>query len=52
MIDIADPAIDWLALARSMGVDAARAATSREFAERFAEAVARPGPSLIEAVIQ
>ena len=45
---IGDPDLDFVALARGLGVPAARVATADEFNARFAAAMAEPGPSLIE----
>jgi acetolactate synthase I/II/III large subunit len=39
------------ALARGMGVKATRASTVAEFDARLAEALATPGPHLIEAMV-
>ena len=52
MIDIGRPDLDWVSLARGMGVSATRAATTAEFHAQFREAVRVSGPCLIEAVIQ
>lgn len=49
MMSLADPALDWVALARGMGVEAARADTVAAFDDLFRSAMARPGPFLIEA---
>ncbi|HXZ02953.1 MAG TPA: acetolactate synthase large subunit [Stellaceae bacterium] len=51
MLDLGDPALDWVSLARGMGVEASRAATAEEFADQFAAAMAGRGPRLIEAVL-
>jgi len=48
MLSLDHPALDWLALARGMGVPATRAEDLGAFAEQFARSVATPGPSLIE----
>jgi acetolactate synthase-1/2/3 large subunit len=48
MLSLDQPALDWLALARGMGVPATRAEDLGAFAEQFARSVATPGPSLIE----
>jgi acetolactate synthase-1/2/3 large subunit len=52
LTDISNPPIDWVKLAQSMGVSAARADTCEQLAEQFAAALDRPGPSLIEAALQ
>jgi acetolactate synthase-1/2/3 large subunit len=51
MIDIGRPNLDFVKLSESMGVEATRATTAREFTEQFADAVRWHGPRLIEAVI-
>jgi len=45
---IGDPDLDFVALARGLGVAAARVATADEFNTRFAAAMAESGPKLIE----
>jgi len=51
MLDIGRPDLDWVSMARGMGVPAGRAATAEEFAKQFAAGLAAPGPYLIEAVL-
>jgi acetolactate synthase I/II/III large subunit len=51
MLDIGRPDLDWVAMARGMGVPGARATTMEEFNKHFAAATAAEGPSLIEAVL-
>lgn len=51
MLNIDDPALDWVSMAKGMGVEAARATTVREFVDLLKSAMARRGPFLIEAVI-
>ena len=51
MLDLHNPELDWVSLARGMGVEATCAATAEEFAEQFASAMKSRGPRLIEAVI-
>jgi acetolactate synthase-1/2/3 large subunit len=48
MLSLADPPLDWVALAKGMGVEGARVASAEAFAEVFAVAVGRKGPFLIE----
>ena len=43
--------LDWLALARGMGVEAGRATTTGEFIRELRAGLASQGPYLIEAVI-
>ena len=51
MLDIGRPDIDWVGLARSLGVDGGRAATMEEFVPLFTSANRRRGPFLIELMI-
>lgn len=51
MLDLDQPAIDWVSLAQGMGVPAARADTVEAFAALLDQAKAQRGPFLIEAVI-
>jgi acetolactate synthase-1/2/3 large subunit len=51
MLDIGNPVIDWVALARGMGVEAERAHDCAEFARAFEDAMKSKGPRLIEAVL-
>jgi acetolactate synthase-1/2/3 large subunit len=51
MLSIDEPALDWVAMARGMGVEAGRAATVEEFVKLFEGALSRRGPFLIEAMI-
>ena len=51
MLDLDDPALDWVGMARAMGVEAARADTAEAFNDLLRAALSRKGPFLIEAVI-
>jgi len=51
MMHIGKPDIDFVSLARSMGVTASRAASADEFAGQFAEAMRTNGPRLIEVMM-
>ena len=52
LTDIGTPRIDWVSLARGMGLKLATRATScEEFQEQLIAALAQDGPSLIEAVL-
>ena len=51
MMRLDQPAIDWVQLARSMGVQASSVNTAEDFHSAFAEAIAHKGPVLIEAVV-
>jgi acetolactate synthase-1/2/3 large subunit len=51
LLDLSRPDLDFTALARGMGVPAARAAGAAEFARELRRALAEPGPHLIEAAL-
>ncbi len=51
MLRLDGPPLDWVAMARGMGVEAARAETTERFADLYTAALRRPGPFLIEAII-
>jgi acetolactate synthase-1/2/3 large subunit len=51
MLNLDEPALDWVMMAKGMGVEAARAETAEEFTTLFKAALSRKGPFLIEAVI-
>ena len=51
LLDLGDPKIDWVAMARGMGVDAVRCETAEQFEAAFARAMKEPGPNFIEAAI-
>ena len=51
MLDLGDPALDWVKLAEGMGVPAVRAETRESFADAFARAMRERGPFLIEAAL-
>ncbi|MCX8101005.1 MAG: acetolactate synthase large subunit [Geminicoccaceae bacterium] len=51
LTSLADPPIDWVAVARGFGVPGARVATTAALAAALDRALAEPGPFLIEAVL-
>jgi acetolactate synthase-1/2/3 large subunit len=51
MLDLSHPDLDWVGLARSMGVPGARATTMETFNDHLAEGIATPGPYLVEVVL-
>jgi acetolactate synthase-1/2/3 large subunit len=51
LMDLHRPELDWVRLAKGMGVEASRAETAEEFQKEFAAATYGRGPRLIEAVI-
>ncbi|WAL94559.1 acetolactate synthase large subunit [Streptomyces sp. Je 1-369] len=51
LLDLSGPPLDFVALARGMGVPAERAATAEEFAALLKRGLAEPGPFLIACVV-
>jgi acetolactate synthase-1/2/3 large subunit len=51
MLDLDQPAIDWVHMAQAAGVEAARAVDTASFIDLLRAAIARKGPFLMEAVI-
>jgi acetolactate synthase-1/2/3 large subunit len=51
MLDLSRPDLDFVHLAKGMGVPAVRATDARSFTEALAESFATPGPYLIEAIL-
>jgi acetolactate synthase-1/2/3 large subunit len=51
LLELGDPKIDFVALAKGMGVPAVRCDTAEAFEQAFAAAMAWRGPTFIEAVI-
>ena len=52
MLDLTGPDLDFVSLARGLGVEqASRATTAEEFAKQLAAGLATEGPALIEAVV-
>ncbi len=51
LLDLSGPSIDFTALAAGMGVPASRASTAAELAAGLRQALAEPGPHLIEALV-
>lgn len=51
MLNLDRPTLDWVAMAKGMGVDAVRVETIDEFNKAFAAGLATPGPYLVEAVL-
>jgi acetolactate synthase-1/2/3 large subunit len=50
-LDLQGPVLNFAQLAQGMGVQAVRATTAEEFTRALEDALAQPGPHLIEAVI-
>ncbi|TCO50922.1 acetolactate synthase large subunit [Actinocrispum wychmicini] len=51
LLDLSRPDLDFVSLAAAMGVPGTRSTTAEELAAQFGEAIAQPGPHLIEAVV-
>ncbi|MYY85540.1 acetolactate synthase large subunit, partial [Streptomyces sp. SID335] len=51
LLDLSGPPLDFVALARGMGVPAERAGTAEEFAALLKRGLAEPGPFLIACVV-
>jgi acetolactate synthase-1/2/3 large subunit len=51
MLDLNNPALDWVRLANGMGVEAGRATTADEFNRQLETAVERNGPYFIEVIL-
>jgi acetolactate synthase-1/2/3 large subunit len=51
MLDLDRPFLDWVSMARGLGVEAVRAETCADFSRLLEAGLSRPGPFLIEAVI-
>ncbi len=52
LLDLGGPSLDFVALATGMGVPATRATTAEELADQLRQALAEPGPHLIDAVLR
>jgi acetolactate synthase-1/2/3 large subunit len=50
-LDLSGPDIDFVAVARGLGVPAERASSAEEFTPMLERAIAEPGPHLLEAVV-
>ncbi|HEV7286935.1 MAG TPA: acetolactate synthase large subunit, partial [Kaistia sp.] len=51
MLEIGRPDLDWVSMARSMGVEAGRASTAEELAHQFQAGLRSEGPYLIEVML-
>jgi acetolactate synthase-1/2/3 large subunit len=51
LLDLGDPDIDWIPIAKGMGLPSVSCATAEAFEKAFAGAMAQRGPMFIEAVI-
>ena len=50
-LDLADPPIDFVEIARGMGMSASRASTGQGFHAALEQAFSEPGPHLIDAIV-
>jgi acetolactate synthase-1/2/3 large subunit len=51
LLDLGDPDVDWIPIAKGMGLPAVSCATAEEFEKTFAGAMAQRGPMFIESRI-
>ena len=51
MLDLSEPALDFVALAKGMGVPGTRVTTAEDLSAALAASFAEPGPRLIEAMV-
>jgi acetolactate synthase-1/2/3 large subunit len=51
LLDLGDPKIDWVSMAKGHGLPAVRCETAEDFEKVFAAAMAQKGPMFIEAAI-
>ena len=51
LVDLANPALDFVKLSGGLGVEARRVETAEELGEALDRALAQPGPHLIEAIL-
>jgi acetolactate synthase-1/2/3 large subunit len=51
LLDLSNPILDWVSISEGMGVPATRAETTRQYRDALADAIATPGPRLIEAAL-
>ncbi|MEM1144771.1 MAG: acetolactate synthase large subunit [Pseudomonadota bacterium] len=51
MLDLSNPDMDYASMARGLGIEASQARTAAEFQEQFVNAMRKPGPCLIEAIL-
>lgn len=51
LLDLGEPQIDWVSMAKAQGLPAVRCETAEDFEKAFAGAMAQTGPMFIEAAI-
>jgi acetolactate synthase-1/2/3 large subunit len=52
LTNLGEPVLDWIALAKGMGVPAVRATDAETIVRELRRALAEPGPHLIEAILE
>jgi acetolactate synthase-1/2/3 large subunit len=52
LMDLTNPALDWVGLSRGMGVPAASVTTAEELTKEFKAALKESGPHLIEVILE
>jgi len=52
MLELDHPDLDFVSLAKGMGVPATRATDAEQFTTQLERALSEPGPALIDAVLQ
>lgn len=52
LIGLTEPAIDWVSVAKGMGVPGVRVEAAEDLAKELEHALAEPGPRMIEAVLR
>jgi acetolactate synthase-1/2/3 large subunit len=50
-LDLSQPPLDFVSMAKGMGLPAQRVKTSRQFNNAFKKAIREPGPHLIDAIV-
>ena len=51
MLSLDRPPLDWVQMSRGMGVEACRVTTSEALDAAILDALAKPGPALVEAIL-
>jgi acetolactate synthase-1/2/3 large subunit len=51
LLDLTNPELDWISVAKGMGVEASRATTTEDLADQFKSAMKSRGPRLIDVVM-
>ena len=51
MFDLSNPSLDWVSLAKGLGVSAVKVHTVEQFREQFEQSMRKKGPFLIEVIV-